>query len=260
MSYCEQTLHQLAQQLDSAASQAQAIEQLSAQGYTLSLQEAYAVQSRSVAQRKARGESQVGIKMGFTSRAKMIQMGVEDMIWGPLTDAMMIDDGGELDFSAFVHPRVEPEIAFLLKRPLSGGMTLPQVMSAVEAVAPALEIIDSRYQNFKFSLEDVVADNCSSSGFVVGAWQHCDQAIDNLGMVLEFDGRAVQIGSSAAILGNPYRSLVAAARVAGEAGVTLEAGSIVLAGASTAAEALRPGVHVRVKTEQLGCAEFSVSA
>jgi len=253
-------LSELAVMVDDAAHQANAIGQLSGQGYDLTLDQAYEVQKQSIDRRLARGENQVGIKMGFTSRAKMVQMGVDDMIWGPLTDAMAIEDGSEADFSRFVHPRVEPEIAFLLKKPLSGQVSLMEAMSAVEAVAPALEIIDSRYQNFKFSLEDVIADNCSSSGFVIGAWQKADIDISNLGMVLEFDGTPVQIGSSAAILGNPWRALTAASRLAGEIESELKSGWIVLAGASTAAEALRPGVHVKVNTQELGTAEFKVGA
>lgn len=252
-------ISQLAKLVDSAAFNVKAMMQLSMQGEALTLDEAYHVQDASLARRLTRGEQQVGIKMGFTSRAKMIQMGVDDMIWGPLTDEMFIEEGGEVAFDKFIHPRVEPEIAFLLKKPLSGNVTLTEVMAAVEAVAPALEIIDSRYNNFKFSLEDVVADNCSSSGFTIGAWVDATGDISNLGMVMEFDGQAVQIGSSAAILGNPYRSLAAAARVAGEAGKVLPAGSIVLAGASTAAEALKPGVHVKLHCEKLGVAEFTVA-
>lgn len=256
----QNALPDIATLLDDAACQARAIQQLSAQGYHLSLPQAYQVQSLSVGKRLARGEKQVGIKMGFTSRAKMLQMGVNEMIWGPLTDHMAIEDGGQTSFAKYVHPRVEPEIAFLLNRPLSGNISLMEAMAAIEAVAPALEIIDSRYDNFKFSLQDVVADNCSSSGFTVGAWQKANTDISNLGMVMEFNGTAVQIGSSAAILGNPYRSLVAAARVAGEAGVQLPAGSIVLAGAATAAQALQAGVHVRLNCQALGVAEFSVVA
>ena len=103
--------------------------------------------------------------MGFTSRAKMVQMGVDDMIWGRLTNSMLVEDGGEIDISNYVHPRVEPEIAYLLKAPLSGPLSTAEAWNAVEAVAPAMEIIDSRYENFKFTVEDVVADNSSSSGF-----------------------------------------------------------------------------------------------
>lgn len=252
-------IHALAKVVDDAAKNATAIAQLSEQGFALTLSQAYQVQNESLACRLARGEKQIGIKMGFTSRAKMIQMGVDDMIWGPLTDEMFIEESAETPWSKYVHPRVEPEIAFLLKKPLSGKVSMSEVMAAVEAVAPALEIIDSRYDNFKFSLEDVIADNCSSSGFTIGAWQSPTCDISNLGMVMEFDGEAVQIGSSAGILGNPWRSLAAAARVAGEAGKVLPAGSIVLAGASTAAQALTAGVHVRLNCEKLGVAEFTVS-
>lgn len=157
----------LAERLDTAAHAAAATPQLEA---PITLDEAYAVQRASVARRMARGETRIGIKMGFTSRAKMVQMGVSDLIWGRLTSGMLVDDGGSVALSRYVHPRVEPEIAFLIGRPLAGRVTAAQALACVEAVAPALEIIDSRYQDFRFSLTDVVADNSSSSGFVVGPW------------------------------------------------------------------------------------------
>ncbi|WP_019529340.1 2-keto-4-pentenoate hydratase [Dasania marina] len=249
----------VAEIVDSAANNAQAISQLSENGYPLSLDEAYQVQAQSIARRLERGERLIGIKMGFTSRAKMIQMGVDDLIWGRLTNTMLLEEGAELNLKNYVHPRIEPEIAFRLKRPLSGEVSLLEAMAAVEAVAPAMEIIDSRYENFKFSLQDVVADNSSSSGVVIGAWQSPDCDLSNLGMAMSFDGEPVQIGSSAAIMGNPYRSLVAAARLAAAAGMVLESGWIVLAGAATAAEALKPSVHVRLEIERLGVAEISVA-
>ncbi|MBM3485771.1 MAG: 4-oxalocrotonate decarboxylase [Alphaproteobacteria bacterium] len=249
----------IAETLDNAARHAEAIEQIS--NYDkMTLPEAYEVQRTLIRRRLDRGEKRVGMKMGFTSRAKMVQMGLSDLVWGRLTDQMVIEDGGVLAFKNYVHPRVEPEVAFLLKRPLGWPVTGAEALAAVEAVAPAMEIIDSRYKNFKFSLEDVVADNSSSSGFVVGPWQKADGDLTNLGMVLEFDGRPVQIGSSAAILGNPIRSLVAAARLTHEAEEGLQAGWIVMAGGATAAEALKPGVHVRHIVETLGFVSFTVSA
>ena len=247
----------LAEQLDTAAKDAVAVPQLSA-SETLEVDNAYDIQKLSIDRRIDRGEKLVGLKLGFTSRAKMVQMGVSDMIWGRLTDRMMIEDGGEISMDAYVHPRVEPEIAFLLKRPLEGDVSMAEAQAALEAVAPAMELIDSRYENFKFNLADVVADNCSSSGFVIGAWREPDPDLSNLGMLLEFDGRPVQIGSSAAILGHPLRSLVNAARLAAGAGFGLEPGWLVLAGAATAAEALRPGVHARTVVEKLGTAELKV--
>tara|TARA_R110002110_G_scaffold91264_2_gene237529 strand:+ start:150000 stop:150770 length:771 start_codon:yes stop_codon:yes gene_type:complete len=253
-------LNAIAAQVDDAARHATAITQLSVSGHDIALQDAYTIQALSIDRRLARGEQLVGVKMGFTSHAKMVQMGVDDLIWGRLTDAMEIPDGGSLDLSGYVHPRIEPEVAFRLKAPLSGKVSLQQAISAVEAIAPAMEIIDSRYENFKFSLVDVVADNSSSSSFVIGPWQPPLEDISDVVMRLEFDGDAVQAGSSADILGNPYLSLVEAARLAGEAGMTLQAGWVVLAGAATAAEALRPGITASVDAGILGSASVHVTA
>lgn len=251
-------LDSLAERLDTAATTAAATTQLTTAHPDLSLDDAYAIQRRLIAHREARGERIVGVKMGFTSRAKMAQMGVSDLIWGRLTDAMQIADDGTLDMRRFVHPRIEPEVAFRLKAPLAGPVGSAEAMAAIEAVAPAMEVIDSRYADFRFALEDVVADNSSSSAFVVGSWQPPFGDLSNLGMVMSFDGRPVQFGSSGAILGNPLRSLIEAARLAGEAGVTLEAGWIILCGAATNAEALRPGVHVRLETERLGRVDLNI--
>jgi 2-oxo-3-hexenedioate decarboxylase len=248
-------LDSIAARLDDAALTASAVPQLEA---GLTLDQAYEIQSRSLTRRHSRGERRIGIKMGFTSRAKMAQMGVSDMIFGRLTDRMLIEAGVPVSISRFVHPRVEPEVAFLLKAPLSGRIDPMTAMAAVAAVAPALEIIDSRYENFKFSLTDVVADNSSSSGLVIGPW--ADPAIDlgNLGMLMEIDGAARQIGSTAAILGHPVFSLVAAARLTAERGEPLVAGDIVMAGGATAAEALAPGHYVRLSVERLGVVAFIV--
>lgn len=252
-------LAKLAETVDEAARAARAVPQLTL-SHKISPGEGYEIQSLAFARRLSRGEKQVGIKMGLTSRAKMIQVNVSEVIWGRLSDAMRVEDGGTISLSRYVHPRVEPEVAFLLKRPLAGIISPAEAVTAVAAVAPAMEIIDSRFQDFKFTLPDVVADNASSSGFVLGAWSEPGMDLSNRGMVMEFDGRPVQIGSTAAILGDPLRSLVAAARMVGQAGFRLEAGWVVMAGAATAAQALVPGVHVRNSVEGLGTVAFSVAA
>ncbi|MBX3563569.1 MAG: fumarylacetoacetate hydrolase family protein [Sphingomonas sp.] len=249
-------LLEIAARLDDAAYRAEATPQLAE---PLTLEEAYAVQAASLARRYARGERRVGIKMGFTSRAKMAQMGIDEMIWGRLTDGMMVEDGSQIDIADYVHPRVEPEVAFILSAPLPERVTTAAALAAVSGVAPALEIIDSRYRDFKFSLTDVIADNSSSSGFVIGPWSDPRGDLSNLGFVMEIDGVTRQIGSSAAILGNPIRSLVAAARLAEEAGEPLQAGDIVMAGGATAAEQLAPGQHVRLQIQRLGRVEFTVA-
>ncbi|MBM3518301.1 MAG: 4-oxalocrotonate decarboxylase [Alphaproteobacteria bacterium] len=248
----------LAQTVDDAARQASAIPQLT-ESAPLTPEQSYRIQALSVGRRLARGERRVGVKMGLTSRAKMIQVGVSEVIWGRLTDGMRIADGGTLERTRFVHPRIEPEVAFLLRRPLSGELSPVEALAAVEAVAPAMEVIDSRYRDFKFSLADVVADNCSSAAFVIGPWAAPSSDIANLGMLLEVDGRVVQVGSSAAILGHPLRSLVAAARLSGQAGEALDAGWIVLAGGATAAHPLAAGMSVRTVMQALGSVALRVA-
>ena len=107
----------LARTVDTAAHKAKSIAQLSDKT-KYSLDDAYAIQAASIQRRLDRGEKRNGMKMGFTSRAKMIQMGLNDMIWGRLTDQMMVEDGDTISLKNYVHPRVEPEIAFPLTRPL----------------------------------------------------------------------------------------------------------------------------------------------
>ena len=249
-------LNALAKFVDDAAHFAKEIPQLSD---PITIDDAYEIQKRSLARRYERGEKQVGIKMGFTSRAKMVQMGVHDMIWGRLTDAMVVEDGGSTSLKKYVHPRIEPEVAFLLKKELVGTVTPMQALSAVEAVAGAVEIIDSRYQAFKFSLTDVVADNSSSSGFVVGPWHSPDLDCSNLGIVVSFNGVPKLVGSTAAILGNPLRSLVAAARFAAQDDEPLQPGWIVMLGGASHAEALAPGIWVECEVQHLGRCGFTVT-
>ncbi len=244
---------------DAAAHHGHAIPQFT-NDHELSVADAYTIQSMSIDRRLERGERLVGVKMGLTSRAKMQQVGVDEVIWGRLTDAMRVPEGGILSLDGYVHPRLEPEIAFLLDRPLAGDVSGAEAMSAVGAVAAAAEVIDSRFENFRFSLPDVIADNSSSSGFVLGDWRSPDTPIDNLGIVLERNGRPAEVGSSAAILGNPVRSLVEASRMVADAGLALEAGWIVLAGGATAAIPLEAGDALRVVVEHLGAVTVTVAA
>lgn len=252
-------LEKIAEITDTAARNSEAIEQLSQSGHEITLQQAYEVQKLSVARRVDRGEKIIGIKMGFTSRAKQIQMGLDDVIFGHLTDKMWVENGGTISLENYVHPRAEPELAFLLAADLTGVVTREQALEAIESIAPAIEVIDARYKNFKFNLSDTVADNLSSSSLVVGDWVSPDFDFTDLEMHLEFDGEPVQTGSSAAILGDPVEALMAASRLCAEQGIVLKKGWILMAGGATAAEAIRPGITVRNVVEKLSTPAFSVS-
>ncbi len=245
----------IAEKLGAAADDATAIPQLAAET-GLDVDAAYAVQTALVQRRLDRGERLVGLKMGLTSKAKLAQGGVDEVIWGRLTDVMRVPDGGGVDVGDFIHPRVEPEVAFLLDRLPDPGEPVGSFTRAVRAVAPAIELIDSRYANFTFSLPDVIADNTSAAAFVVGPWSPVPDGLDNLGVLLEIDGRVAQVGSTAAILGDPRRALDEGLRLAGRHGVRLRKGWVFLAGAATAAVPLRPGAHVRATVEKLGSASL----
>ncbi len=249
--------NQLAETLDTAALTVNSVSQLS-ENQSFNLDEAYAIQSISIMRRYIRGERRVGLKLGFTSKAKMEQMGVHDMIWGRLTDEMYYSDGEDLQKSAYIHPRAEPEIAFSVSKKIDEEVTLENALDYIEAVSVAIEIIDSRYQNFKFSLEDVVADNCSSAAFVHGEWMPADTKIQDLAMSLNVDGKPVHEGNSNAILGNPLESFVAAARLAKENGEILEKGDVILAGAATPAVFIEVGQKIEASATGLGTVSLNI--
>lgn len=244
--------------LDRAQRTASPIARLDA-GEVIGLGTAYAAQHALVARRVARGERVTGVKLGFTSRAKAAQMGVDDVIIGTLTDAMRVPDGGAFDPRAAIHPRVEPEVAYLLGADLDGASDELDP-AAVAAVAPALEVIDSRYRDFRFSLDDVVADNASAAAYAIGPWRSPEEAgrLDNRAVRLELGGRLAQAGSTAAILGDPARALAAARRLAREHGFTLRAGTVLLAGAATAAVPLPRSGLVEATVAGLGRVSFRV--
>lgn len=231
------TLDALAERLDIAQTSRTAVASL---GDGLDIGDAYAVQSAVLARRTARGERLTGVKLGFTSKAKMAQMGVSEVILGRLTDAMRVDDGADVDLSQFIHPRIEPEIAFRLSRDVEPDDLTTDIESCVDGVAPALEIIDSRYRDFRFTHVDVVADNTSGAGYVIGTW-HPVQDITNRAVRL-LSGRTELVGSTSAILGAPVRALHALRGVCRNHRIPLRAGQIVLAGAVTAAVPFTRGV------------------
>jgi 2-oxo-3-hexenedioate decarboxylase len=250
---------ELASRLDEAARSTSPIPQMAVEA-GLDVDSAYAVQAALVERRLGRGERLVGLKMGLTSRAKMAQVGVDEVIWGRLTDGMRIPNGGLVNATNFIHPRVEPEVAFLIDRAPEAGQPVESFANAVRAVAPAIELIDSRYANFQFSLPDVVADNTSAGAFVIGPWSPVPAGLDNLGVLLEVNGRVAQVGSTAAILGDPRRALADGVRLAGRHGVRLAEGWVFLAGAATAAVPLQPGAHVRAVVEKLGSASLTAAS
>jgi len=257
-----------ARTLDSALREPREIEPLTKARPELSLEDAYAIQAAGIRLRQERGERIVGYKMGLTSKAKMEQMNLHSPIYGVLTDRMRVADRGVFRLEGKIHPKAEPEVAFILGRALRGKVTPAQAFEACSGVCAALEILDSRYVGFKyFSLPDVVADNCSASYFVVSDEVLSGAALDpsrldlsNLEVRLEQDGRLVEKASSGAVLGNPVNSLVYLCELLAAQGLGLEPGNIVLTGAATTAAPLAPGPVFRSIVGNVGAASVAVAS
>ena len=219
---------------------------------------AYAVQREMLRRRVEAGARQVGVKLGFTSRAKMEQMGVDSVIAGFLLDSHEVADGDALDRTALIHPRVEPEIAFRISRDVAADAPVAQVLAAVDAVAPALEVIDSRYRDFRFRLGDVIADNTSAARFVVGAWQPVPDEISDLEVTMTVDGEVAASGSTAAILGDPWEALLELRGLPDATHLGLRKGDVVLAGAATEAVPLPERGEVVARVQGLGAARLGI--
>lgn len=253
-----QQIETIATLLDQAAFSGKAVPQISL-SQKISLADAYAIQAVSLGKRYARGEKQTGFKLGFTSKAKMEQMGVHEIIWGRLTDRMELKPGEALKKEEFVHPRVEPEVAFLISDRIDRLISMEEAPNFLAGVASALEVIDSRYENFKFSLEDVVADNCSSAAYTISDWMAPDTPFEAQEITLKINGEVVQRGNSNAVLGNPLESLVEIARILHENGDVIEAGTIILTGAATPAVYLQAGDKVEGLFEGMGTVQLTVA-
>jgi 2-oxo-3-hexenedioate decarboxylase len=228
---------------------------LTAQWPELDLATAYEVQSETLRRRQARGERIVGVKLGLTSRAKQKRMGIDVPLTAWLTDAMVLPAGEPVPQSELIHPRVEPELVFVLGERLEGpGVTPARALSAVELVYGGAEIIDSRYRDFAFTLPDVIADNASSGAYVTGPVglrpDELDLSLE--AVMLEVDGAIVDSATGAAVQGHPAQALALAVNDLGRRGVALEAGWVVLTGGMTDAVFAPPGVTVGCHFTNLG--------
>jgi len=224
--------------------------------------DAYAIQDAILAAKLARGAKLAGLKCGLTSHAKMKQMGVTEPVFGFLVDEFSVPEGAEVDTKSLIHPKVEPEIAFVLKRELEGpGCHIGSVLAATDFVLPGIEVIDSRYRDFKFDLKSVIADNTSAARFVVGGRPGCPADVDlrTLGIVLEKNGRPVALGAGAAVLGHPAAAVAMLANHLGRRGQRIPAGTMILSGGVTEAVAVEPGDQVTLRIQDLGSVSLRFS-
>ena len=255
MTLDQATITRLAARLEAAEKNRQPLVKITDEFPRLDYEDAYAIQDAIRASKVAAGVRIAGLKAGLTSQAKMRQMNVTEPVFGFLTDYGAHADGGEVPFDSFIAPRIEAEIALVTHTELKGpGCHLAQVLAATDFVLPAVEILDSRYENFKFDLVSVVADNTSAAGYVSGGRPRLVDELDlpTLGLVVEKNGQVVETAAAAAVLGHPAASVAMLANNLARRGQTIPAGSFIMTGGITAAISVARGDAFTVRVQELG--------
>lgn len=216
---------------------------------------AYFIQRLNTEHWLAEGRRISGRKIGLTAEAVQRQLGVDQPDYGVLFADMEIEDGGVLDSKLVLQPKAEAEVAFVLGKDLDApGATAGEVAAAVDYAVAAIEIVDSRIADWKITFADTVADNGSSSHYVLGQERRRLQGLDlwSCGMVMEVGGKIASLGAGAACLGHPLEAAAWLARTMAAAGEPLRAGAVLLSGALGPMVALSPGQHVRATIGGLG--------
>lgn len=238
-----------------AADERREVEAITKQVDELSIDDAYAIQAALLELQLGRGDTMAGAKLGLTSAAKQEQMGVDEPVYGWIPAGSMIGPGGNIAVGELIHPRVEPEIVFRLAEDLAGpGVDAGDALDATAEVIGGIEVIDSRYEAFSFTLPDVIADNTSAARVAIGTEGIAARDVDltTLGCVFEVDGEITGTATGAALLGDPAGCLAMLANYLGKHGQKLEAGWIVMAGAATDARPLAAGTTATARYSALG--------
>lgn len=254
----DQVLHaakRLADHLAQAERQGQGVEPLTQLEPSLTVEEAYQVQLCTIQRKVEAGQYITGKKIGLTSVAMQKLLGVDQPDYGHLLNEMAVVNGGHISFDRVLQPKVEAEIAFVLKKDLAGPrITAMDVLLATDYVLPALEIVDSRIADWKIKLQDTIADNASSGLYVLGGKPVPVDQVDlpQIGMVLYKNGEIMNTGVGAAALGNPATCVAWLANKLYPYGITLKAGEVILSGALSAAVNAEPGDYFQACFAHLG--------
>lgn len=228
---------------------------LTEQNPNFTIVDAYAVQLETIRQKLDQGQTIVGKKIGLTSKAMQTLLGVNEPDYGHLLDNMVIENGNEVSFERVMQPKVEAEIAFVLKKDLKGpNVTALDVLQATDYILPSLEIVDSRVKDWKIKLADTIADNASSGLYVLGGKPISADKVDlaQVGMVLSKNGEIINTGVGAAVMGNPANCVAWLANKLSEFDITLRAGEVILSGALSAAVNAEPGDVFTARIAHLG--------
>ncbi|MFV0457916.1 MAG: 2-keto-4-pentenoate hydratase [Actinomycetales bacterium] len=253
---------QIAQTLREAESTRTELKPFSDDNPDIDLATAYDAQWLNVQAKLDSGDSVVGAKLGLTSRVKQKVMNVDDPLYGWVTSSMILEHDEPVDLSRFIHPRVEPEIGFLLGKDITTPANVASVLASTEAVFAAIDVLDSRYADFRFTLPDVAADNASAAGFYIGPKMVSPKNVDLglVGAVFRVDGEVAATAAGAATMGHPAAAVAWLANRLVQRGRKLEAGMIVFSGGLTAPFPVTPGGSYSAELDGMGTIEIRGSA
>lgn len=259
-------IEQAARQLRDAFAGRAPVGPLTLQHPNMTVADAYAIQHTNLQYRQAAGHHVVGHKIGLTSEPMQTLLGVDQPDFGYILDDMVLANESTVSTAHFCAPRVEPEVAFLLHSPLGPvdgrPVTVADVYAATEAVAVALEIIDSRIADWVLTLPDTVADNASSGAVVLGEWLPLSAAT-NLAAAeahLSVNGAHVDSGLGSAVLGDPAAAVAWLANALAAFGVKILPGQFIMSGSFTAATSVRAGDRATAAIGDLGTVAITLSS
>lgn len=244
----------LAEQLYAARRDRAPIPPLTAANPSMTVAEAYDVQRHLVRLLQADGGEVVGYKLGLTSKPMQEMLGVHEPDYGPVLSTMVHESGSTFDLDEYIQPKVEAEILLVLDRPLRGpGVTTADAAQAVAGAVAAIEMVDSRIEDWKIGLADTISDLASSAATIKGSRVvPIDFDVRLTGMVITRNGETEATGAGAAALGDPVHAVAWLANTLAPFGVTLEPGQFIMTGSLHAAFDVRPGDVVEAEFDRLG--------
>jgi 2-keto-4-pentenoate hydratase len=229
----------------------------------LGMADGYAIQRELVPLLLADGDRVIGYKVGLTSKAMQRMIGVDSPDYGPVLASTVYADGDEVPVDRFIQPKLEAEIVFVLGSRLAGpGVCVTDARRAIAGAAAAMEIVDSRIQDWRIKLADTVADLASNGAVATSSRLVPVDGLDTrlVGMTLTRNGELIDTGAGAAALGDPVAVVAWLANVLGADGVALEPGHLIMTGALHAAVPMNPGDVFRAEFDRLGPVTVRVTA
>lgn len=232
----------------------------------MTMDDAYAVQAALTAAKRAAGRRVIGWKIGLTSKAMQYALNIDTPDSGVLFDDMAFDTGTTVPAGRFIQPRIEAEIAFVMKAPLMGAdITRADVIAATDYVAPSLEILDTRILRAdpetgrSRTVLDTISDNAANAGIVLGTQRHATDAHDLrwVGAIVSRDGEVEETGLGAGVLNDPVESVVWLARRMAQYGQQIEAGQVVLSGSFIRPVECPPGTEIHADFGPFGSVDIS---